>query len=344
MFDIVLVGPAPRDDGRDADRPLRQPEHRVHRSVGEAEGAAARRARRAGQHREPPDELLGAAALDRACSSRPVDCVSGVGYDRAAAAGPSASQYHEIRRVVSNLGVFDFETPDHAMRLRSRAPGRLGRRGARGDGLRARGARRRARDPLADRRRPAAPPRGARPAGSARRRGRARDARRVAHARSATSAASNDRSCRRAWAGSRAARSPRRRRTPAASGSWPRARWTTTSSSPRSATSKARTDKPFGVNLRSDAPDADGADRPAHPGGRARRVVRDGAERGAHQAPEGRRRRRDPVDRRATPRREGRGVGRRRGARAGRRGRGPHRRRARRACSSRRWSTPSTSR
>ena len=52
-----------------------------------------------------------------------VDCVSGVGYDRAAAAGPSASQYHEIRRVVSNLGVFDFETPDHAMRLRSVHPG-----------------------------------------------------------------------------------------------------------------------------------------------------------------------------------------------------------------------------
>lgn len=52
-----------------------------------------------------------------------VDCVSGVGYDRAAAAGPAASQYHEIRRVVSNLGVFDFETPDHAMRLRSVHPG-----------------------------------------------------------------------------------------------------------------------------------------------------------------------------------------------------------------------------
>jgi acyl CoA:acetate/3-ketoacid CoA transferase beta subunit len=52
-----------------------------------------------------------------------VDCVSGVGYDRAAAAGPSATQHHEIRRVVSNLGVFDFETADHAMRLRSVHPG-----------------------------------------------------------------------------------------------------------------------------------------------------------------------------------------------------------------------------
>ena len=52
-----------------------------------------------------------------------VDCVSGVGYDRAAAAGPTASKYHEIRRVVSNKGVFDFETPDHSMRIRSLHPG-----------------------------------------------------------------------------------------------------------------------------------------------------------------------------------------------------------------------------
>ena len=49
--------------------------------------------------------------------------VSGVGYDRAAAAGPAASEFHEIRRVISNLGVFDFETPDHAMRIRSVHPG-----------------------------------------------------------------------------------------------------------------------------------------------------------------------------------------------------------------------------
>jgi acyl CoA:acetate/3-ketoacid CoA transferase beta subunit len=51
-----------------------------------------------------------------------VDVVSGVGYDRAAALGPSA-RWHEIRRVVSNLGVFDFETPDRRMRLRSVHPG-----------------------------------------------------------------------------------------------------------------------------------------------------------------------------------------------------------------------------
>src|SRR3954470_14363714 len=48
-----------------------------------------------------------------------VDFVSGVGYDRAAQLGPRASRFHEIRRVVSNKGVFDFETPDRTMRVRS---------------------------------------------------------------------------------------------------------------------------------------------------------------------------------------------------------------------------------
>ena len=49
-----------------------------------------------------------------------VDCVSGVGWDRV----PRGSErFHEIRRVVSNLAVMDFETPDHAMRLRSVHPG-----------------------------------------------------------------------------------------------------------------------------------------------------------------------------------------------------------------------------
>ncbi|MFB6988224.1 CoA-transferase subunit beta [Streptomyces sp. NPDC056304] len=52
-----------------------------------------------------------------------VDMVSGVGYDRAAAAGPSATRYHRIPDIISNLGVFDFETPDRTMRLRSLHPG-----------------------------------------------------------------------------------------------------------------------------------------------------------------------------------------------------------------------------
>ncbi|AZK93591.1 MULTISPECIES: CoA-transferase subunit beta [Streptomyces] len=52
-----------------------------------------------------------------------VDLVCGVGYDRAAAAGPSATRYHRIDRVVTDLGVFDFATPDRSMRLVSVHPG-----------------------------------------------------------------------------------------------------------------------------------------------------------------------------------------------------------------------------
>jgi acyl CoA:acetate/3-ketoacid CoA transferase beta subunit len=52
-----------------------------------------------------------------------VDMVSGVGYDRARALGPQASRFHEIRRVITNLGVFDFETPDRRMRVVSLHPG-----------------------------------------------------------------------------------------------------------------------------------------------------------------------------------------------------------------------------
>jgi len=52
-----------------------------------------------------------------------VDVVSGVGYDRARELGPEASRFHEVRRVVTNLAVLDFETPDNRMRLRSGHPG-----------------------------------------------------------------------------------------------------------------------------------------------------------------------------------------------------------------------------
>ena len=51
-----------------------------------------------------------------------VDVVCGVGYDRAAALGP-AGRFHSIRRIVTNLAVLDFETPDHTMRLASCHPG-----------------------------------------------------------------------------------------------------------------------------------------------------------------------------------------------------------------------------
>jgi acyl CoA:acetate/3-ketoacid CoA transferase beta subunit len=52
-----------------------------------------------------------------------VDVVSGVGHDRAAALGPASSRFHDVRCVISNLGVFDFATPDRSMRLVSVHPG-----------------------------------------------------------------------------------------------------------------------------------------------------------------------------------------------------------------------------
>ncbi|MCC3771802.1 CoA-transferase subunit beta [Streptomyces sp. UNOC14_S4] len=52
-----------------------------------------------------------------------VDMVCGVGHDRARAAGPSASRFHRIVRVVTDLAVLDFESPDRTMRVRSLHPG-----------------------------------------------------------------------------------------------------------------------------------------------------------------------------------------------------------------------------
>ncbi|MEV5707217.1 CoA-transferase [Actinoallomurus sp. NPDC052274] len=52
-----------------------------------------------------------------------VDMVSGVGFDRAAELGAEASRFHGLRRVVTDLGVFDFGTLDGAMRLVSVHPG-----------------------------------------------------------------------------------------------------------------------------------------------------------------------------------------------------------------------------
>jgi acyl CoA:acetate/3-ketoacid CoA transferase beta subunit len=52
-----------------------------------------------------------------------VDMVSGLGYERAAQAGEWIRRHHEIRVVVSNKAVLDFDTPDRCMRLRSVHPG-----------------------------------------------------------------------------------------------------------------------------------------------------------------------------------------------------------------------------
>jgi acyl CoA:acetate/3-ketoacid CoA transferase beta subunit len=49
-----------------------------------------------------------------------VDFASGVGYDRAVGA---AGRFHDVHRVVTNLAVLDFATPDHSMRIASVHPG-----------------------------------------------------------------------------------------------------------------------------------------------------------------------------------------------------------------------------
>jgi acyl CoA:acetate/3-ketoacid CoA transferase beta subunit len=51
-----------------------------------------------------------------------VDMVSGIGYDRAKELG-EAGRFCDIRRVVTNLCVLDFATPDHSMRVASLHPG-----------------------------------------------------------------------------------------------------------------------------------------------------------------------------------------------------------------------------
>ncbi|CAB4727505.1 unannotated protein [freshwater metagenome] len=52
-----------------------------------------------------------------------VDIVSGVGPALAKASGTGASRYHDIHRVVSNLGVFDVRGADDTLRLISTHPG-----------------------------------------------------------------------------------------------------------------------------------------------------------------------------------------------------------------------------
>ncbi|MFD4196409.1 CoA-transferase subunit beta [Amycolatopsis thermoflava] len=89
-----------------------------------------------GDHARPAKQLLGVRGApgntanhrtsywvprhSRRVFVQSVDIVSGVGYDNAAKAG---LKYHDVHRVVTNLGVFDFATPDHSMRAVSLHPG-----------------------------------------------------------------------------------------------------------------------------------------------------------------------------------------------------------------------------
>lgn len=52
-----------------------------------------------------------------------VDVVSGVGPSRAAQAGPAATRFNDIHRVVSDLAVLDVNGPDRTLRLLSVHPG-----------------------------------------------------------------------------------------------------------------------------------------------------------------------------------------------------------------------------
>jgi len=52
-----------------------------------------------------------------------VDVVSGPGYNRVAALHPDSGRFHEIRRIVTDLGAYDFESADRTMRVRSLHPG-----------------------------------------------------------------------------------------------------------------------------------------------------------------------------------------------------------------------------
>ncbi|MBO0728503.1 MAG: CoA-transferase [Acidimicrobiaceae bacterium] len=63
------------------------------------------------------------AAHSRRVFVEHVDVVCGVGWDRAAAAGPAATEFFDLRRVVTSLCVFDFGGPEHRLRLVSVHPG-----------------------------------------------------------------------------------------------------------------------------------------------------------------------------------------------------------------------------
>lgn len=92
-----------------------------------------------GNHAKPARQLLGTRAAatntvnhatsywiarhSRRTFVEKVDFVTGVGNDRAREAGSSASRFHRLHQVVTNLGVFDFSGPNAGMALVSAHPG-----------------------------------------------------------------------------------------------------------------------------------------------------------------------------------------------------------------------------
>ncbi|OYO16675.1 CoA-transferase [Enemella dayhoffiae] len=92
-----------------------------------------------GDYRRPKVQLIGVRGLPGNTVNHPcsywvpkhsrrvfveqVDMVAGVGNDAARRAGSGAARHHDLRRVVTNLAVFDFGGEQGRMRLVSRHPG-----------------------------------------------------------------------------------------------------------------------------------------------------------------------------------------------------------------------------
>jgi acyl CoA:acetate/3-ketoacid CoA transferase beta subunit len=92
-----------------------------------------------GDHARPKAQLLGVRGAPGNAVSHPtsywvpkhstrvfvpkVDMVAGVGWDNAEKAGPAAQEFMDLRVVVSDLGVFDWQTATRQLRIRSVHPG-----------------------------------------------------------------------------------------------------------------------------------------------------------------------------------------------------------------------------
>ena len=99
-----------------------------------------------GQHHQPSDQLLHPEPLHALVRGEGRRRIGRGLRPRRRARPRGAADHHQLRRVISNKGVFDFETPDHTMRLRSVHPGVERERRHRGDRLCPRHSRRRRRD------------------------------------------------------------------------------------------------------------------------------------------------------------------------------------------------------
>ena len=114
--------------GRQPAGPVREPEHLGHRRLGQPQAQLLGMRGAPGNTVNHPTSYWVPRHSRRVFVER-VDIVCGLGYDRAEAAGPAASRFHEIRRVVTNLAVLDFATRGSLDAAGVAAPG--GERGRR---------------------------------------------------------------------------------------------------------------------------------------------------------------------------------------------------------------------